>query len=903
MSTAIDGNILEAIEQARGGDTGAFARIVRQYQSLISGVLYSATGDFHRSEDLAQETFLIAWKKLDELRDSENLAGWLCTIARNLVHSAQRKKVVSTAHGSLPDELPSSEKGPDAALLHREQSELVWSAIGEIEEPYRETLVLYYRGGESVRDIAAATESTEEAVRQRLVRARKSLKVKLEQLIGDVLSETAPGEAFTLTVMTAVGAAVISSTAQAALGITTGATTGTAATAAGTGGATTGKALGAATLWGVIGPAAFVGWMVAAVLSGSWASVRNAPTLRARRFRVYAIFWSLQYFVLLTIVLTVVMTGGGMLLWEWLHPKGVNTIPVFFIIYPLLFVMIIPLQLAYFRKLKKIVENDIGLPGPHIESYSYPQVERRFFLSLITNTFLAETILALFIGMAASDGDFRHPMFLALFFGTIAVAAVTTTVYYPLGRYFLEICRTKANFLAAPPLVDNPLEVVLLRTGKIPGAVDYPKATGKMSVFFFLTWIGIGGGVVWILAHYSWSKHPISLGVCAALLIAVFSIQSTFSKKMKRRQDAMLLDLLVWFCAGGLAIAFELIEFGGIYFSDVWTKTLATEPKNMIHVLSMSLLLLAILRFSLSLCQWLKARQVESDDEKSGKERLLREAIARFDPLTMIAEEPACEAKPFPKRWLWILGLYGTGIAMYFCIGTLFPSPWAHKKMLERAGNYTELIALEPNNPEWYLKRGMRYASGGGGKDLERAITDYDAAIRLKHNYREAFYERARARFAEISSEQGLASGETGPHDQDIQEKKAHILEDIDKAIRLAWPEIKGYYLTRANIRKRFGDLDGAEEDYDQVIKLYPGPSTYAMRRDFYEHARKDFRKAIDDCTKMIQGVEQIQSVEKSYSEYSLAELYRQRAELYEKLGESEQAKADLAKAAAEETK
>ena len=89
-------SITATIELARGGDTGAFAQIVRQYQSLVSGVLYSATGDFHKSEDLAQETFLIAWQKLGELRDTDHLAAWLCTIARNLVYRSHRKPTLPT---------------------------------------------------------------------------------------------------------------------------------------------------------------------------------------------------------------------------------------------------------------------------------------------------------------------------------------------------------------------------------------------------------------------------------------------------------------------------------------------------------------------------------------------------------------------------------------------------------------------------------------------------------------------------------------------------------------------------------------------------------------------------------------------------------------------------------------
>ena len=46
---------------------------MQQYQRVASGVVYGILGDFHKSEDIVQETFLIAWKKLDELRVSEKL--------------------------------------------------------------------------------------------------------------------------------------------------------------------------------------------------------------------------------------------------------------------------------------------------------------------------------------------------------------------------------------------------------------------------------------------------------------------------------------------------------------------------------------------------------------------------------------------------------------------------------------------------------------------------------------------------------------------------------------------------------------------------------------------------------------------------------------------------------------
>src|SRR5262245_64898073 len=69
------------------GDREAFGRIVERYQSLICSLAYSACGNLGASEDLAQETFLAAWRKLGELREPARLRAWLCGIVRNLAAS------------------------------------------------------------------------------------------------------------------------------------------------------------------------------------------------------------------------------------------------------------------------------------------------------------------------------------------------------------------------------------------------------------------------------------------------------------------------------------------------------------------------------------------------------------------------------------------------------------------------------------------------------------------------------------------------------------------------------------------------------------------------------------------------------------------------------------------------
>ena len=70
------------------GDRDAFGQIVARYQSPICALAYSACGSITRSEDLAQEVFVAAWRRLRELRDPARLKSWLYAIARNLIKEA-----------------------------------------------------------------------------------------------------------------------------------------------------------------------------------------------------------------------------------------------------------------------------------------------------------------------------------------------------------------------------------------------------------------------------------------------------------------------------------------------------------------------------------------------------------------------------------------------------------------------------------------------------------------------------------------------------------------------------------------------------------------------------------------------------------------------------------------------
>src|SRR6187402_508340 len=85
-------NDADLIEASRRGDMAAFGVIIARYQGAVCAVSYSKTRDRALGEDIAQDTFVSAWRQLGALRDADRLPAWLCGIARNLARLAVRRR-------------------------------------------------------------------------------------------------------------------------------------------------------------------------------------------------------------------------------------------------------------------------------------------------------------------------------------------------------------------------------------------------------------------------------------------------------------------------------------------------------------------------------------------------------------------------------------------------------------------------------------------------------------------------------------------------------------------------------------------------------------------------------------------------------------------------------------------
>jgi RNA polymerase sigma factor (sigma-70 family) len=202
----------ELVTASLAGDREAFGRIVERYQRLLCSLAYSATGCLSESEDLAQDAFLDAWRQLSTLREPEKLRPWLCGILRYKVSRLRRSddKEPSRRAESLDvaDEVPSGDESSMDLAMDKEEQAILWSALQQVPELYREPLVLYYREHRSVEHVAAALDLTEDAVKQRLARGRRILQERVLSFVEGALSRSSPGRVFTMNVLAGLPALV-----------------------------------------------------------------------------------------------------------------------------------------------------------------------------------------------------------------------------------------------------------------------------------------------------------------------------------------------------------------------------------------------------------------------------------------------------------------------------------------------------------------------------------------------------------------------------------------------------------------------------------------------------------------------------------------------------------------------
>lgn len=182
-SSGTPGDEPALVRAAQKGDAAAFEEIVRRYQRAVYRVAYGLTRNASDADDLAQETFVRAWRALDRFRPDEPLFPWLSRIAINLSYSLfrRRRRRPETSIEPLVEagQQWAGTEDPERDTVERERDAKIAESFSELKEDHRAVLVLRVVEGLSYDEIARTLGVPVGTVMSRLSRARTELRAGL----------------------------------------------------------------------------------------------------------------------------------------------------------------------------------------------------------------------------------------------------------------------------------------------------------------------------------------------------------------------------------------------------------------------------------------------------------------------------------------------------------------------------------------------------------------------------------------------------------------------------------------------------------------------------------------------------------------------------------------------------
>lgn len=179
-----DGDLARRAQQ---GEQRAFDELIVRHQPIALSLASRIVADRERALELTQEAVLHAYLSLDRLRNPDSFRAWLCGIVVNLCKSHLRRPRVETlsldllSGGRSFDSLPFSDRAPQPheAAEARETHRLILAAVAQLSPANRDAVLLYYFEQLSVREVASLLQISVPAVKGRLHKSRRKLRVQL----------------------------------------------------------------------------------------------------------------------------------------------------------------------------------------------------------------------------------------------------------------------------------------------------------------------------------------------------------------------------------------------------------------------------------------------------------------------------------------------------------------------------------------------------------------------------------------------------------------------------------------------------------------------------------------------------------------------------------------------------
>jgi len=185
----MDGAEAIALEKAQEGDREAFRVLVDRYSHEMFRLAYRMTGNEQDAEDVVQETFLRAFRRIHRYDARARVSSWLYTIASNyavdLLRRRKRWRTTEVEPTEQQAPLRSAAPGPEQAAFGGQIGERVAQAMGDLSPRERIAFTLRHYEGLSINEIGRVMGIGTSATKNHIFRAVRKLRSRLQPLVGD----------------------------------------------------------------------------------------------------------------------------------------------------------------------------------------------------------------------------------------------------------------------------------------------------------------------------------------------------------------------------------------------------------------------------------------------------------------------------------------------------------------------------------------------------------------------------------------------------------------------------------------------------------------------------------------------------------------------------------------------
>ena len=183
----MDGVDAEEVERARAGDAEAFRVLVERHSRVLFRVAYRLTGNEQDAEDVVQEAFLKAYRRLDQFKSRADIGSWLYRIAANCAVDVLRTRMrrdeqplwPGPEDDAGPPDLPAAGPGSDWMAHASELRRRIGTAMSRLSPLERAAFVLRHFEERSTREIGEALGLETSAVKQSVFRAVRKMRAAL----------------------------------------------------------------------------------------------------------------------------------------------------------------------------------------------------------------------------------------------------------------------------------------------------------------------------------------------------------------------------------------------------------------------------------------------------------------------------------------------------------------------------------------------------------------------------------------------------------------------------------------------------------------------------------------------------------------------------------------------------